>query len=446
MVGTCAWAIRSSQAQETHPEKMLEPALIPIRVGKALSLAERFKRNPTIQFPAVTKIDQRTSGDGHVEYIFEASDNTVFLVNAQTNDIDVTYRGFVPVNEAAKLNVRSEANLRQIAIVIKDKFYPMPEKLNTIKASNSSVFISIAQEDGSFKKFDPSFSTTVEFAETKEVNVKTLNRCFIKLRRDTGELMWFASRHREDLAIGQLNYSRDKALSIARWAITGGKAISIQVLLPSEFTAEQRKGWEIKNKSYRDAELLVEEDAWLHQRLIWAYNFNLGSVHIDAQSGDVVNIDSRPMVELDKKLFGLPREIVIPEPERQSLPATQIETASINFNSDNLIRLLHFQPIIRDNSPLIYADYFPNFLIKTEIKGDDITLEGQLKEKHKATLKLGEKKYTLDGKEAEFATPPVEIDDRIYLPAELLQKLNGVLIRWEPKKKLLWVDTRYLRR
>lgn len=30
--------------------------------------------------------------------------------------------------------------------------------------------------------------------------------------------------------------------------------------------------------------------------------------------------------------------------------------------------------------------------------------------------------------------------------AELLQQTNGVLVRWEPKRKLLYVDTRYLRR
>ena len=108
---------------------------------------------------------------------------------------------------------------------------------------------------------------------------------------------------------------------------------------------------------------------------------------------------------------------------------------------------LYVRPKVRDANPLIFADYFPKFLIDTKREGDTITLSGQLPDKGKtAVLTLGSKEATVDGQPLALSGAPQEIDGRLYLPYELLHECNGVLVRWDAKKNTLWVDTRYLRR
>jgi len=111
------------------------------------------------------------------------------------------------------------------------------------------------------------------------------------------------------------------------------------------------------------------------------------------------------------------------------------------------VNRLHFPPIIRDGQPLICAEYLPAFLIKLTRQGQVIYARGLLpKEGKTARLTLGSKHARISGQELELEAAPVEVEGRLYVPASLLQRVNGVLVRWEAKSKTLWVDTRYLRR
>jgi transketolase C-terminal domain/subunit len=143
----------------------------------------------------------------------------------------------------------------------------------------------------------------------------------------------------------------------------------------------------------------------------------------------------------------MPNSANSPAP-RVIVPSTPTETAEVRFNGDEIIKTpngLYYPPIIRDAAAVVYAEYFPKFLIDLVRDGDSIRLQGKLKDKGKtALLKIGEKKAQVDGKEVTLSSEPVMVNDRLYLPSELLQLTNGIQTRWELKKKLLRVDTRYL--
>lgn len=118
----------------------------------------------------------------------------------------------------------------------------------------------------------------------------------------------------------------------------------------------------------------------------------------------------------------------------------------VKFNGDS-VDFLVFPPHLQQNQPLIFADYFPQFLIDLQRDGAKITLKGQLPEKGKeVVLELGKREATVDGKPVTLSVAPQEIEGRLYLPYELLTLCNGVLTRWDAKKNTLWVDTRFLRR
>jgi len=151
---------------QTTPE--VGPSLIPMRLGEATRLVERFKRSPATQYPDASKIQTNTSGRGHIQYIFEASDGTMFLIDANTGDVDITYRGFKPVDEAESKNSIIDPTLIQIAAEIRDDFYWAPKALTMLKTCKSSAFVSLHQADGSTKKVDPSFSVSVTFGESPE--------------------------------------------------------------------------------------------------------------------------------------------------------------------------------------------------------------------------------------------------------------------------------------
>ena len=129
-----------------------------------------------------------------------------------------------------------------------------------------------------------------------------------------------------------------------------------------------------------------------------------------------------------------------------SLLSKNTSTCSVRFNDNDLTSSLHYLPIIRDDSALIYDFYIKQFMINEFRRGKTVVLRGMLKKGKRAELQIGSTKAKLNGKAITLKTAPVIVNERLYLPAELLQLVNGVPIRWEPSKKTLWVETRYLRR
>lgn len=448
-------------------------ALIPMREKRAYDIWNHLLPSFAAAEILPGKIFQSEGGPpqnrmGRVLYDYDkvTKEGVILSLDASTGDPEVALKSEEqPQKELGRRagNSLPEARLRQSAINYLKRLFPEPLTLNSIKASADHVIIDEKQPDGSLKRVDPfADRVTIFFNQQAPNGAAMLNQCRMDLRRDTGQLLSYVSVVYRANQISSLpTYTRSDVIAIGRWALSRGEKVPLAIVLYSEFSQAQRKGNELYEAYARQPELRVYEDPWLHQRLAWNLNFNVGRVYMDANTGEYIGWNGEyngnktpesvmPSVVRDAqdKLFALAKPTEIPKPKRLLPPTTSIEVASVNFNSISLngIYNLHYPPIIRDGSPLVFSEYFPKFLIAVAAKDKEVTLEGQLKEKHKAVIKLGERKYTLDGKEAEFATPPVKIDGRIYLPAELLQQLNGVLIRWEPKKKLLWVDTRYLRR
>ena len=200
----------------------------------------------------------------------------------------------------------------------------------------------------------------------------------------------------------------------------------------------------------------MEEDAWFAQAAFRNFDFNTASVTLDAATGVVQRVDQSSTVTLsdyDFAAFKLPEKQTLVKPTWLS-DAPQGDRMAINFNGLPLRgnamlggKALFFPPIIRDGQPLICAEYLPAFLIKHTRQGQVLYLRGLLpKEGKTARLTLGSKQARISGQELELEAAPVEVEGRLYVPASLLQKVNGVLVRWEQKPKTLWVDTRYLRR
>ena len=131
------------------------------------------------------------------------------------------------------------------------------------------------------------------------------------------------------------------------------------------------------------------------------------------------------------------------------LNSEEIESRlSVSVNPlGNLINGMIYVLRMKEQSVLLAHDYFPSFLITTKREGETIILEGQLPDKgKKGVLTMGSTAATVDGKPLTLSAAPQEIDGRLYLPYELLTLCNGVLTRYEPHTKTLYVDTRFLRR
>jgi len=392
-------------------------------------------------------------------YVLEPMPKLRFGFDALTRDIEIRDNRFVHDMKAEDVAAQSKRwfssdKLDQMIMEYKNKVYPFPsllnsKKLNTKLSLNANVFEDDPKTGVMTGYVGNANVAHAIYSQLSKLGVQTLNRCSINILRDKRQLVGVDYKVRPISDEANLIYDRQHALALARWFVSDGKKGPVPLKLSYQFNEAQKKYFPTYN--YEEPRPIIDEDSWLHQRLTWRFQFEFTNITIDALTGRPVGNFSPTPTKLsnsESKVFGISVPVPITKPEKIPQDVTIVETADVNFNGNEIIssKDLHYPPIIRDNSPLIFSDYFPNFLISLETKADEITLEGQLAPKHKAIVKIGEKKYTLDGKEAEFVTPPTKIDGRIYLPAELLQQLNGVLIRWEPKKKLLWVDTRYLRR
>lgn len=460
LFATAAFFYKPAHAQLGAQFNKPFSALIPMQTTAAFDAWQPIAKIMGIRLP-----DPRTPEGklkfykGGTYYVLQLSPQIRFAFDALTGDVSVQDSTYLKFMQVKDIIVESkvwlpEFELAALAMDAK-QLYPDPKLLNQHK------FNFDIQLRPNTNGIDPKTGMDVDLiGEANAANAifwhitsegtKTLNECFIRVMRDKKKLSKIEYTYRPQMISALPIYGREDALTLARWLVAAEQRMPVPLKLSYQFSPEQKKYLGAYN--YEEPYPVMEEDIWLHQRLIWHFQFEFTNIKLDANTGlPVGDFFPAPTKITDEeiKLFGLPHSIAIPQPAKLPLKPTNLEFASVNFNGDELMDVdteLHYAPIIRDNSPLIYADYFPKFLIAVQTKDEEVTLEGQLKEKHKAVIKIGEKKYILDGKEAEFATPPTRIDGRIYLPAELLQKLNGVLIRWEPKKKLLWVDTRYLRR
>lgn len=280
--------------------------------------------------------------------------------------------------------------------------------------------------------------------------------CEMLLHVTTGEVLNFIFRP-QMLKYLEPRYSLQEARELAVVAMMGRRPrpLLVRLLLASEVDRAESE-WMAKHGTNfgEGVTLNTDQDLWLHRRPQWEFEFNYGSRTIDATTGRVLSAASAGAPDVivpDDALFALPQPIEAPAPSKPALPETTPALefpAVLNFNgSEEIVNKLHFPPIIRDSQPLICAEYLPAFLIKHTRAGQVIYLRGLLpKEGKTARLTLGSKHARISGQELELEAAPVEVEGRLYVPASLLQKVNGVLVRWEAKPKTLWVDTRYLRR
>jgi hypothetical protein len=195
--------------------------------------------------------------------------------------------------------------------------------------------------------------------------------------------------------------------------------------------------------------LRIGEDRWLQQKPFWIIQFNIARVCVDATNGHVFEGDPLDWEYTGYHIYKLQVAETIVTPKRLPLPRTPLERARVGFGLNELSgpETLTDPPVIRDNSVFLLAAYFAGFMIEVGDAGETVTLQGRLKNKgRKATLKVGDRRAMIDGRRVELSAAPARIDGRLYLPYELLNKVNGIPVRWEAKKKMLWVDTRFLRR
>jgi len=280
--------------------------------------------------------------------------------------------------------------------------------------------------------------------------------CEMLLHVTTGEVLSFIFRP-QMLKYLEPRYSLQEARELAVASMMGRRPrpLLVRLLLASEVDRAESE-WMAKHGSNFDegVTLNTDQDFWLHRRPQWDFEFNYGSRTIDATTGRVLSAVSGAAPDVivpDDALFALPAPVAVPVPSKPALPqpdpAPEVP-AMLHFNGDEVaVNTLHFPPILRDSQPLICAEYLPAFLIKLTREGQVLYLRGLLpKESKTARLTLGSKHARISGQELELEAAPVEVDGRLYVPASLLQRVNGVLVRWEAKSKTLWVDTRYLRR
>lgn len=424
----------------TAAEPMASAALISITATEAVN---RFAELGICDSKTIPNISQVRQVD--FSYILTTNEGTRVWIDGRTGFLLSLYvrKNKNAQNKEIQGKKLSVSELKKKASEFVARVFPFAQSLNRVEIE--------IREDGDVS------TTDVDFKQIYSNGAEALSKCYVKLNTVTGEVTAYEAVHCHPTGISEKPvYERADAINLARWLVTGGKAGKYQVLLLSEFSAGQKATWGGLNglgHGFEDVRLEYEEDEWLHQRLQWTLYFNFYHVTIDANTGHLINVAPSPQAaDPDAPKWFEPFKLNSPRaPQKPAMippPETLVETSGLNFNGGELVeKKLHYPPIIRDNACLIFSEYFPKFLVNVTQKGEVITLQGQLKDKGKsATLKLGDKKAIVDGKEVVLPSGPVGIDKRLYLPAELLQLTNGIPIRWEPKKKLLYVETRYLRR
>ena len=457
----CTFLSCTSWAQSSGKTlKISEPSLIPVRTSEAFIAWQRVATIMGIPLSEIDSPAERSKfSQNGTYYIFEPMPKLRFGFDALTRDVEIRDNRFVKDMKVEDVAAQSKRwfpadKLDQMTMEYKNRVYPYPvllnsKKLNTKLSLNANVFEDDPKTGVMTGYVGNANVAHALYSQLSELGIQTLNRCSINVLRDKRQLVGVDYKVRSISDETSIIYDRQHALALARWFVSDEKKIPVPLKLSYQFNEAQKKYFPTYN--YEEPRPIIDEDSWLHQRLTWRFQFEFTNITIDAMTGRPVgNFFPTPtkLSDSENKIFGMSVPVSITKPEKIPQDITIVETADVNFNGDEIIssKDLHYPPIVRDNSPLILSEYFLKFLINFKNDGDVINLIGQLKGEHKATLKLGERKYTFDEHELELPTPPVKINGRIYLPAELLQQLNGVLIRWEPKKKLLWVDTRYLRR
>ena len=288
----------------------------------------------------------------------------------------------------------------------------------------------------------------------------------VSVDRATGKIGHIQYKHRSCVQEENI-LTIDAAKDVADWLLTQGKT-NVTLQLAYQLSKEQR---EILKSHVNPLRFMlprreVIEDKWFARRFVGELNYSFGTVYVDLRELRLLpNSVSQALNPLDKSnsaasLFELQNSREVKRPDVLSTPQipTKVDshrTAQVWFNgnsfsnvdSNSILADLFHPPVVEAGSCLIFADYFPKFLIDTQRQGNTLTLRGQLPGKgHEAVIKLGSKEATVDGKPFTLSGAPQEIDGRLYLPYELLRECNGVLVRWDEKKNTLWVDTRYLRR
>jgi hypothetical protein len=408
--------------------------LIPMKVQQAFDRLAIFKQSSEVTFPPISDV-KSLDDKGQLTYFFWTTDRSNFSIDANTGDVAVTYdkrrKQEVTKPEVEWLSEEAAVEKAKIAVT---KFYLRPQILNTINVRTNG------------------YTSFINFTEISPSGAQTLNRCQVAYRRDTGEVVdYIMDRCRETTVSTEPTYSREQAVAIARWSITQGKESKYDLPLVTEFTEEQKAKAGESVFAAEPRELVVLEDPWLQQRLVWKLQFNAADMWIDAHTGEILNNEATPIGEAIE-YFKLPAPKVWPRPtflKDREIADDEVE-AEVNFGGTKLTSPysnLFYPPLVRDGAALVYAEYFPRFLIDLEREGGTIRLRGKMKDKGKtASLQIYDKKAVIDGQETVLSSGPTLIAGRLYLPAELLRLVNGIPIRWQPKEKILSVETRYMRR
>jgi hypothetical protein len=404
----------------------------------------KFRKSPQVR---VLNLKPQLKFDA---YAFDYSDGTSAIFKALSGDVSGVSYPSLPTTPPSAF--ASDTETLAIANAFLKRMSLVDPRWNKWKVTPPSV--RVQTDPDQFER-----ERDVDFWEVLPGDVRGLNRAAVQVDRRQRQVISFVGhRWRPRLTSGRL-LDRAKCLEVARWAAAQGQPTPVQILLPSEMTAEQWMSFFGPPKRTIDEEAVeVEEDEWFAQRTFRTFDFNSASVTLDAVTGAVqqVSPSNSAIYDGDFSTFKLP------EPKTLTKPAWLADTpqddgVAINFNGRLITvspmpgtKSLFFPPLIRDGQPLICAEYLPAFLFKLTRQGPQkqiIYARGTLpKEGKTARLQLGSKKARISGTEVELEAAPVEVDGRLYVPASLLQKLNGVLVRWKAKSKTLYVDTRYLRR
>ncbi len=458
-------AVQPSQVEPTNKSITSFGALIPFKAAHAFEKSKQFSSlvgRAKSQMPKA--FTNGLDKIGQIAYVVPCEVGTIF-VTSTWGDVEVmrkelfNQQGQPPSATPSVSPALSPMQAVTLVRVAAKRWFPQPQRLNAFLASDFELRVWAASEPGDTNWLGvlnpPGLKPEelrVTLFEVLPSGVWGVNRVRATVDARNGKMLEYEQSFRPAAQSTVPRVTRQDAIAIARYCLAGGEPLRVELKLSSDFSPEQlRQLTESTGPRARGrgARCEVEEDPWLHQRLVWKLDFNYGTASIDATTGRVLNCESS--VPFDSRAIPSP----LPQPEVVPRPAAFVDPAPPVDQPDEVItngfsigvNRLHFPPIIRDGQPLICAEYLPAFLIKLTRQGQVIYARGLLpKEGKTARLTLGSKHARISGQELELEAAPVEVEGRLYVPASLLQRVNGVLVRWEAKSKTLWVDTRYLRR